>query len=129
METEKVIGLLLNRIQEACRSYPTQSDGERKMTFATIRTTADTIAAVCEGELASRTADEVRNQVNVITASLDELGNLWGGDDADSCQACGARLVSAKLGEGRLLRYCVRCPSDILEAVRTISDLTGADTL
>ena len=120
---------LLTRIQEACRAYPTQDDRARKLSFATIRTAADTIGSVAESELAGAVAEGVRVQVNAVTGALDELGDRWGSEEHGLCRACGAPLASVPVGGGQVVAYCTRCPREILDAVREISDLTGADVL
>ena len=99
------------------------------MTFATIRTAAETVGAVAEDAYAASVAEEVRARVNEITAALDELADRFGSDDPGSCRACAKPLAKANLGGGRELAYCTHCPSGMLAAVREISDLTGAEVL
>lgn len=123
------IATLLTRIQDACRAYPTESERQRKMTFATIRTAAETTAAVCTDALPEALADDVQRQVNHITAALDDLSDRFGSDDVQQCGACGTPLAKAQLGGGRLMAYCTNCPTDILDAVREISDITEVDIL
>ncbi len=129
LQTQREITTLLTRIQEACRAYPTQSEGERKMTFATIRTAAETVGAVTEDTFSASLAEEVRREVNQLTSALDELADRSGAVDAALCGACAKTLATAKLGGGRVMRYCTFCPTPILTAVREISDLTGVDVL
>lgn len=127
--TQRETAILLTRIQEACRAYPTQGESARKMTFATIRTAADTIASITADAGRPAVAEGVQRCVNRVNACLDGLADRYGSDEPDACRACGSALRSAQLGGGTVLRYCTRCPSDILEAVRDISDLTGAEVL
>lgn len=123
------VAVLLTRIQEGCRSYPTQRDAERRLSFATIRTAAETIGSLAEDDLAAELADDVRSAVNRLTAALDDLSDSFGSDADGHCRCCGQVLAKAPLGGGSTLRYCTRCPTDMLEAVREISDLTGAEVL
>ena len=123
------IATLLTRVQDATRVYPTEGEADRKMTFATIRTAAETVGTLAEDELATSVAETVRTQVNAITAQLDELADRFGSDDPERCGACGQVLATARLGFGEELRYCTHCPAPILAAVREISDATGAEVL
>ncbi len=123
------ITTLLTRIQDACRVYPTESSAARKLTFATIRTAAETVGAVSEDTYATTTAEDIQRQVNEITATLDELADRFGSDDPDRCGACAKTLTTARLGGGRVMTYCTYCPTPMLSAVREISDLTGVDVL
>lgn len=123
------IATLLTRVQEATRVYPTQTEGERKMTFATIRTAAETVGTLAEDTFARGDAEAVRRHVNAITAQLDELADRFGSDAPERCGACGKVLAKADLGPGEELRYCTHCPTPILAAVREISDVTGAEVL
>ena len=127
--TAREIATLLTRIQDATRVYPTQTEGQRKMTFATIRTAAETVGTLAEDELTTAEAEAVRREVNAITAQLDELSDRFGSDDQERCGACGQVLAKAALGAGDELRYCTHCPTPILSAVREISDVTGAEVL
>lgn len=129
LSARREITTLLTRIQDACRVYPTQSEGARKMTFATIRTAAETVGAVSEDAFPSNVSEEVRRQVNEISAALDELADRFGSDDPELCGACAKTLATAQLGGGRVMAYCTYCPTPILTAVREISDLTGVDVL
>ena len=119
----------LTHIQNLCREYPTQAGEARRLTFASIRIAAEAIATLADDALGEARAGEVREQVIAITGSLDELSDRFGSDDPDRCRACGKPLTDVALGGGRTLRYCTHCPTDILEAVREISDLTGAEVL
>ena len=127
-ETLRALTSRLTGIQQSCREYVTQAEGARKMTFASIRIAADAVAALVD-DAAAAVARDVRAEVNAIHAAVDELAGRYGGDAPDRCRVCAAELHEAPLRGGGRLAYCTRCPSPILEAVRSISDLTGADTL
>ena len=127
--TTAEIATLLTRIQEATRVYPTQAEGARRMTFATIRTAAETVGTLAEDTYAGSVAEEVRHHVNAITGALDELGDRFGSEEAGRCRACGRALAKARLGAGGEMAYCTYCPQPILEAVREVSDVTGAEVL
>ena len=129
MEFARELSTYLTRIQELCREYPTQPDGPRKMTFASIRIAADSIAAVSEDQLPSAGAADVREHTNAIQASVDDLADRFGSDNPARCRACAKTLRRVSLGGGNELAYCEHCPREILEAVRAISDLTGAEVL
>ena len=128
-ETTVEIATLLTRIQEATRVYPTQTEGARRMTFATIRTAAETIGTLAEDTYATNVAEEVRLHVNTITGALDELGDRYGSEEPGRCRACSRPLSKASLGVGGEMAYCTHCPQAILEAVRGVSDVTGAEVL
>ena len=119
----------LGQIQAGCRAYVDESDAARKMTFAGIRIAADAIGSLCEGSDDGSVADRVREQVNRINAEIDELAARYGSEEPGRCAVCGAELSRVGLYGGGDLQYCVRCPSGILDAVREISDLTGAEVL
>ena len=123
------IATLLTRIQEATRVYPTQGESARRMTFATIRTAAETIGALADDEYPTAVADEVRTHVNAITASLDDLSDRFGSDEPNRCRVCAKPLVRVGLGRGEELAYCTHCPREMLSAVRAVSDATGAEVL
>ncbi len=128
-DTLQEITAHLTRIQNACREYPTQAATERRMTFASIRIAADAIGTIADDVLRPEQASDVREQVIAITSSVDDLADRFGSDERGDCHVCGQRLEEAGLGSGNSLRYCTNCPAPILEAVRQISDLTGADVL
>ena len=128
-EVTAEIATLLTRIQEVTRVYPTQAEGARRLTFATIRTAAETIGTVVEDAYEARVAEVVRGYVNAITGTLDELGDRYGSEEEGRCRACGRELARARLGAGAELTYCTHCPRPILEAVRGASDVTGAEVL
>ena len=123
------IASLLTRIQEATRVYPTQGEAARRMTFATIRTAAETIGTLADDEYTATAADEVREQVNAITASLDDLVDRYGSEEADKCRVCARPLAKVRLCGGEELAYCTYCPGAMLAAVRALSDVTGAEVL
>jgi len=120
---------LLTYLQNLCREYVTQGPQARKMTFASMRTAAETIATLADDFYNSDRANDIRKQVNQITQQLDELLNRFGSDAPGECRACGHQLAEANIGFGESLKYCTHCTSPILEAVREISDLTGAEVL
>ena len=120
---------LLNSIQNRCREYVTQDDHTRKMTFAGIRTSAETVGALAEDEMNRDEALLVRHQVHAITQQLDELLNRSGSDEPGRCRACGHPVTTVELGASDRMSYCTHCPAPMLEAVREISDLTGAEIL
>ena len=128
-EVTREIATLLTRIQDATRVYPTQTERARRMTFATIRTAAETVGTLAEDAYAASVAEEVRAHVNEITAALDDLGDRFGSEEPDRCRACGRALSVAALGGGSTMRYCTHCPQPILTAVREVSDATGAEVL
>lgn len=99
------------------------------MTFATMRTAAETIATLGDDAFNADRATDIRKNVHQITHQLDELLNRFGSDAPGNCKACGHVLSKANIGFGESLEYCTNCPSPILEAVREISDLTGAEVL
>ena len=125
-ETLRALTTRLTSIQEACREYVTQGEGARKVTFASIRIAADAVAALVED---APGAEEVREGVNAIHAAVDELAARYGGDEPGLCRVCATQLQEVPLGGSGRLAYCTRCPTPILEAVRSISALTGVDTL
>ena len=127
--TVREIADRLGQIQTGCRAYVDQPDVARKMTFAGIRIAADAIGSLCEESDDPLLADRIRGEVNRINAEIDELAGRFGSDEAGRCAVCGAELQGARLPGGSVLRYCVRCPTGILDAVRVISDLTGAEAL
>ncbi len=126
---QRELATLLTRIQDTCRVYPTESTAARKMTFATIRTAAETVGNVVEDAYGTSVAEDVQRRVNEITSALDELADRFGSEDPALCGACAKTLTSAKLGGGRVMYYCSHCPTPILAAVQEISDLTGVDVL
>ena len=128
-DTRTELAALLTRIQEVCRVFPTQGDVERKFSYATIRTAAETIATVSDAELPRDRAREIRHEVHVITTALDDLAARSGSTETGHCTACGAALVKATLPGGETLLYCTRCPKEILNAVREISDISETDVL
>ena len=99
------------------------------MTFATMRTSAETIATLADDFFDADRATDIRRNVHLITHQLDELLNRFGSDALNACRACGHALSNANIGFGESLEYCTHCPTPILEAVRDISDLTGAEVL
>lgn len=99
------------------------------MTFASMRTAAETIATLADDEFSSDKANDIRKQVHRITQQLDELLDRFGSDAPNECRACGHQLSEVNIGFGESLKYCTNCPTPMLEAVREISDLTGADVL
>jgi len=99
------------------------------MTFATMRTSAETIATLADDFFSADRATDIRKNVHQITHQLDELLNRFGSDAPNHCRACGKELSNANIGFGASLAYCTYCPTPILEAVREISDLTGAEVL
>lgn len=123
------IGERLADIQEACRRYPTQPEGERKMTFASIRIAADAVATLADDAYAADVADDVRTAVNEIRAGVDELADRFGTDEPGRCGVCARPLATAALPGGDTLAYCAHCPQPIQDAVRDISDRCGADLL
>lgn len=120
---------LLTYLQNLSREYVTQGPQERKMTFASMRTAAETIATLADDFYGSDRATDIRKQVHQITQQLDELLNRFGSDAPGECRACGHPVVEASIGFGESLKYCTHCPTPILDAVRDISDLTGAEVL
>lgn len=128
-EATAEIVTLLTRIQDATRVYPTQGEGARRMTFATIRAAAETVGTVVEDEYDTPAAEAVRAHVNQITAALDDLVDRFGSEERGSCRACGRALTTVTLGRHDELAYCTHCPAPILDAVREISDATGAEVL
>ncbi len=120
---------LLTYLQNLSREYVTQGPQQRKMTFASMRTAAETIATLADDFYNADRATDIRKQVHQITQQLDELLNRFGSDAPGECRACGHVLAEARLGFGGSLKYCTHCPTPILEAVRDISDLTGAEVL
>ncbi|MFK8057243.1 MAG: hypothetical protein AB8F78_14055 [Saprospiraceae bacterium] len=95
-----------------------------------MRTAAETIATLADDfYYGADRATDIRKQVHQITQQLDELLNRFGSEAKDNCRACGHELASASIGFGESLKYCTNCPAPILEAVREISDLTGAEVL
>lgn len=127
--SDPAIARHLTRIQEACREYVTQGERERKMTFASIRISADAIAALSDEDVASAQADEVHHRVNDIHAAVDELAERFGSEEPGACRVCGRPLREVRLAGGEALAYCANCPEPVLAAVRGISDATGADVL
>lgn len=119
----------LTHLQNLCREYVTQGPQARKMTFATMRTAAETIATLGDDAFNADRATDIRKNVHQITHQLDELLNRFGSDAPGNCKACGHVLSKANIGFGESLEYCTNCPAPILEAVREISDLTGAEVL
>jgi len=119
----------LTHLQNLCREYVTQGPQARKMTFATMRTAAETIATLGDDSFNADRAADIRKNVHQITYQLDELLNRFGSDAQGNCRACGSLLEKANIGFGESLEYCTNCPSLILDAVREISDLTGAEVL
>ena len=119
----------LTYLQNLSREYVTQGPQARKMTFASMRTAAETIATLADDYFSSDRATDIRRQVHQITQQLDELLSRFGSDAPNKCRACGHQLMEANLGFGESLKYCTHCPTPILEAVREISDLTGAEVL
>ena len=128
-ELAREAGQHLTHIQDLCREYPTQTGQQRRLTFASIRIAAEAIATLADDSLVEARAHDVREQVIQITSSLDELSDRYGSDDPDRCGACATKLTTVSLSGGRTLRYCTNCPTEILEAVREISDLTGGEVL
>ena len=116
-------------IQQSTREYVVQPEAARKMTFASIRIAADAVATAADDDLAGGVADDVREQVNAIQAAVDDLADRYGSDEPGHCRVCGRRLETAALSGADQLSYCTHCPTPLLDAVREISDLTGADTL
>jgi len=128
--TTREIAGLLTQIQQACREYPTQTADARRMTFASIRIAGDAIGTLSDDALPGEVAGDVRQQVIAITTEVDRLGDQFGSDKAGRCRACGNQLADTQLPRGgERLYYCTNCPTGILDAVREISDLTGAETL
>lgn len=121
--------MLLTRIQNLCREYVTQDGHGRQMTFASIRIAAEAMGTLADDSYRAEDANTIRKQVIKITASVDDLTNLFGSEEPGFCRVCGKPLRIANLYGGATLEYCSFCPQDILDGIREISDLTGADSL
>ena len=128
-ENTREIAGHLTRIQQLCREYVTQPESQRKMTFASIREAADTIATLGFDGFGESLANDVQAEVNVINGSIDDLSDRFGSDEEGRCHVCATELAEIGVGGGQTMRYCGNCPTEILDAVRAISDLTSAEVL
>ena len=114
---------LLRRIEALCRKYPTQRDIDRRLSFAGIRTAAETIGTLADDQLSASAAEQVRSHVQIIGDALDQLGDSFGSEEQGRCRVCGNTLEQTYLGGDQYMSWCTRCPSTILQAVADIEDL------